>query len=538
MESRFIKIFSGLERNYGYCNVKNGYTDPDTGKLKFKPGDYGWSQDAVTDQDYFDHLNGEKSIGIQPCNDEGMACFGAIDIDPERYKDFNAKYFFDIIVKWSLPVVPVKSKSGGLHIFVFLNKKIKASLIRNFLDKLLFTFKLKQTTEIFPKQTELGTTDDGTKINGNFINLPYYNKTERVAVNPHDGTEFTLEQFIQVVETNLQTQESIENFGSEIINKQLKFGDEEFNDGPPCLQALTENKLTDGRDRFLYNYMVFSKKKYPDDWEKKVEAAARKYFEYSPEWDDNRVKLKIRSWKKETKGHTCTEDPIVNHCVKSVCVRRKFGIASDKKKTWPMLSNLVKYDYKPEPEFWLTVTLPDKGSGETKKQIVARSIDKLIEMRELRKIIAAQTSVIPPKIKDNDFQIILDTLKDTEEVMQPASGTSPEEQLHKYLNDYIFQVIAKTYASFKNGSTLIEEDHAYFVYEHFFNHLKNKDWRIKEDRTATLMQKNYHAVFGERKRFPKSKAQGIYCVKISLQYFTKEETMDEVVEMKNQDEIL
>ena len=62
-----------------------------------------------------------------------------------------------------------------------------------------------------------------------------------------------------------------------------------------------------------------------------------------------------------------------------------------------MLSNLVKYDYKPDPEFWLTVTLPDEGSGETKKQIVAKTIDKWIEMRELRKLIAAQTSICPPK---------------------------------------------------------------------------------------------------------------------------------------------
>ena len=77
-----------------------------------------------------------------------------------------------------------------------------------------------------------------------------------------------------------------------------------------------------------------------------------------------------------------------------------------------------------------------------------------------------------------------------------------------------------------------------FVYEHFCNHLKNKDWKIKEDRTATMMQKSYQANFGERKRFPKSKAQGIYCVKVSLEYFTKEENMDEVVEMKNQDDIL
>jgi hypothetical protein len=122
--------------------------------------------------------------------------------------------------------------------------------------------------------------------------------------------------------------------------------------------------------------------------------------------------------------------------------------------------------------------------------------------------------------------------------MQPASGTSPEEQLHKYLNDYIFQVIAKTYASFKSGSTLIEENYAYFVYEHFFNHLKNKDWKIKEDRTATMMQKSYQATFGERKRFPKSKEQGIYCVKISLEYFTKEETADEIIEMKDKNDIL
>ena len=37
MESKFIEIFAGLKRNYGYCNIKNGFKDPDTGKIKFKP---------------------------------------------------------------------------------------------------------------------------------------------------------------------------------------------------------------------------------------------------------------------------------------------------------------------------------------------------------------------------------------------------------------------------------------------------------------------------------------------------------------------
>ena len=36
----FEKYFSGLKRDFGFCNVKNGYYDPKTNKLKFDPGDY------------------------------------------------------------------------------------------------------------------------------------------------------------------------------------------------------------------------------------------------------------------------------------------------------------------------------------------------------------------------------------------------------------------------------------------------------------------------------------------------------------------
>ena len=96
MKKKFIEIFTGLKRNFGYANVKNGYIDPDTGKLKLKHGDYGWASRPITDKDYLDHLEGEKSIGIQACDDEGMARFGAIDIDPE-YKDFSPKKFLEII---------------------------------------------------------------------------------------------------------------------------------------------------------------------------------------------------------------------------------------------------------------------------------------------------------------------------------------------------------------------------------------------------------------------------------------------------------
>ena len=84
----------------------------------------------------------------------------------------------------------------------------------------------------------------------------------------------------------------------------LQGGASEFEDGPPCLQLLTKVPLADGRDRFLYNYMVFAKKKYPDNWDKKVIQAAQDYFAKNGDgindWDEKKVRDKIRSWKKES----------------------------------------------------------------------------------------------------------------------------------------------------------------------------------------------------------------------------------------------
>ena len=133
----FIKYFTGLKRNYGFCNIHNGYKD-ESGKIKFEPKDYGWAKKEITDQDYEEHLNGAKSIGVNPCDDEGKAIFGAIDIDPKNYTSFSLQKYLKTIEEKNLPIIPVKSKSGGLHLYLFAKEKIKASEIREFLEKLLF----------------------------------------------------------------------------------------------------------------------------------------------------------------------------------------------------------------------------------------------------------------------------------------------------------------------------------------------------------------------------------------------------------------
>jgi hypothetical protein len=64
-----------------------------------------------------------------------------------------------------------------------------------------------------------------------FINLPYYNRNERVGLNL-DGTEFTFEQFIKVVEANRKTKEELEEFATELMRLELTGGADEFADGP------------------------------------------------------------------------------------------------------------------------------------------------------------------------------------------------------------------------------------------------------------------------------------------------------------------
>tara|TARA_R110000823_G_scaffold203658_2_gene334707 strand:- start:2375 stop:4018 length:1644 start_codon:yes stop_codon:yes gene_type:complete len=541
---KFIEVFTGLQRDFGRADLSKTEIDSTTGKARPR---YEWLHRPVTGQDYQDHLDGKISIGIQPCDDKGMARFGAIDIDDKQhsYKDFPFKKYLDIIAEYKLPLVPVKSKSGGLHLYLFTKELVKAVFIRNFLEKLLFVLKLPPNIEIYPKQTELGREADGKWNNGQFINLPYYNKSERRGFNL-DGTLFSFEQFTDILEANTYSADELEEFGIEHTRDLLKGGGEEFEDGPPCLGILTKSKLADGRDRFLYNYMVFAKKKYPDDWEKMVVAAPNKYFQPGAngvlDWTEDKTKKKLKSWNTNSKGHTCNEDPIYSVCLKSECRQRKFGYLSDKRKVFPALTGLEKITY-PEPEYTFNVTLAD---GQTTKQVRAKNIKQIIELDNIRAIIGAAADMVPPKIKQDEFQEVIDNLFPPTVITSPPKGTSPEELLGEYILEYLRGPRAETYAAFRSGATLFEDSNAYFVYQSFFNTLKNKEWKENKPKTAEMMQKLFDSGFGISKRFPKKDSEKVQHPSIRVtqvplnkfpEFLNDDTGEDELMNYKSKDDI-
>ena len=513
MEKKYIKIFDGYRAAYGLADFEHeeATVDPETGKIKPV---YRWNYEPLTEEIYRSHLNGKISIGVQPCNENSEAKFGVIDIDPKNYVNYDKKFIIDKIQEYKLPLIPVLSKSGGLHLYLFMTEFVLATVIVSFLSNLLSLFKLKPNNEIFPKQTQLTKDPETGKINvGQFINLPYFKKSERLAINL-DGVPFTFEQFIQVAEANTVNVEDLKNITESIENKDLEGVDEEFDDGPPCLAHLSKLMKKpgfDGKDRFMYNYHVFVKMKYGDNWQQKVMNAPVKYFEpaHANAWDKQTLNAKVRSWSKSEKGYTCTQSPISDYCKKGICVKKKFGILAGSKGSYPVMANLRKIDIQPDPEYEFDVTKPD-GIG--KATVYCKSIEHLTDQRKRRNSIAIAAGFPPPIVKGDEDQINLTTLFETQTVVSPPIGTSPREKLHDVLHAKINGPKAMNDSSFKSGTVLIEEGFAYFRFEKFYDKLKAKNWKHSEDKTGVMMKTNYEKCgidFLEQKRFP-TKEKGKY----------------------------
>jgi len=541
----YIEYFTGLQRSYGVCKVDDGYIDEVTGKKKWK---HEWTKTPVTDQDYEDHIKGIKSIGIQPCTDEGMAKFGAIDVD--KYP-IDKKFYLDVIQDKDLPIIPILSKSGGLHLYVFTTGWVKAKEIRSFLEELLVAFKLPHATEVFPKQTQL-ISSDGTVSNGNFINLPY-NGSDRKALDI-DGSQMPFQKFVQTVGLNLVDPKNFKKIKEDLIYLELKGGGEEFEDGPPCLQKLTKEIMTftDGRDRFLYNYMVFAKKKYTDSWQKMVLQAGRKYFSFDEHWTDDHIKQKIKNWEKQKKGFTCTDPLLEPNCMKALCVKRKFGVLSGEKANYPTLSNLQKINIKPNPEW--RVTVENAEESET-IQLHCKNTYKLTQVHEFKTVLFEQALIVAPSIKQDQFDEILKLISSKEkiEIIEPAEGTSPKEILKKLLEKHIYGAQATSFMSFSSGRPLVEENFAWFIFDKFLDKLKNEEWKHDAQKTSYMIERELfnhedkdedkRVMFGKQKRYPGKDDDGkpfkaLRVARIPLFLFEEKEEVNETVEIESEEQIV
>ena len=119
-----------------------------------------------------------KSAQGLPINSKNLCCFGCIDVD---VYPLDHAALVRACAGIDVPAVVCRSKSGGAHIYFFIEGWIAASDMRDKLSEIAASLGYG-SAEIFPKQEKL-LIDRGDV--GNFINLPYFDvdRTLRPAFN-------------------------------------------------------------------------------------------------------------------------------------------------------------------------------------------------------------------------------------------------------------------------------------------------------------------------------------------------------------------
>ena len=212
--------------------------------------------EAPTIEKWQQHLDGVVGIGIVPIRDDATVRWGAVDIDvyPLDHAELFAK-----IVALDLPVVMLRTKSGGAHLTCFTKEDVPAKLMRGKLLEMATALGYPKV-EIFPKQVALASERDV----GNWLNMPYFNAaaTDRYALLK--GHKLTAVEFIKYAKKIAVTPVALEKLA-------INLG-EAFSDGPPCLQSMARDGVPEGtRNDAMFAFGVYCRNKHGDGWGEELE---------------------------------------------------------------------------------------------------------------------------------------------------------------------------------------------------------------------------------------------------------------------------
>jgi hypothetical protein len=306
---RFALLFAGLTRAKGRYVNQHDPSRPLGEKMKGKATTI---TETVTVEDYRRHLEGECGLGIVPIRDDGTCVFGAIDID--QYAGLDHAAIVRAIKQNNLPAIVCRSKSGGGHVYTFVQEPgIKAPAFIEYLKKTrsMLGIDYKKAKEIFPKQAKQ---QGGI---GNWINLPYFGDSPRRALK-EDGSEMSLEEFINTVQrVDASTLSQLVASEDGLVLTEL----------PPCLERLAQDGIPAGmRNEALFNFTVFACKKYHMDRRKTTALLDVINMRVcQPPVPSNELKQTLDSVLKHEYNYRCDISPLVDVCDKSLCATRPFG---------------------------------------------------------------------------------------------------------------------------------------------------------------------------------------------------------------------
>jgi hypothetical protein len=235
MQKELLQLFEGDSSQYLSISL-TGEMD-ERGKRK---ASYSTEHEPVTEELWKGHVEGKQQIGIRPENGDKLK-WSCIDIDPANYKEYTSKKYVDIIRDFELPLVPVKSKSGGLHLFIFFSDWADKQKVKDKLEEINKEYFLSK--EVFPLNKGVG--------------MPYFNANAAVEYAFDDtNTPLMLGGFLELAEKKKIKPETFYKYKVTEYNAET-----DWRDYPPCVQKVIQEGWTGDRNNMLFNVCVTEMKK-------------------------------------------------------------------------------------------------------------------------------------------------------------------------------------------------------------------------------------------------------------------------------------
>lgn len=318
---RLLAAFEGSKAAHGTTKVgrigRNGKAEADSRIIR----------ELLTVEKIQSHIDGSLGVGAIPITAENKCKWGALDID--EY-DLNHEDLQEKIQKLELPLLHCRSKSGGAHLYLFVDDFIEAAILREYLLEISIALG-HSGCEMFPKQDKI-LADRGDV--GNFINLPYQNAelTMRYCYKP-DNTAMELTEFLDAIDEKRVKIAELE---------KLKFSSkrEYFKDGPPCLQHIfADGPVSKERNTICMQIGCYTKKKHGDDWEPELERQNRQMFD-PPLSASEMAGTVLKSCRKKDYNYLCKQEPFKSFCDPELCATRPYGIG-DLGSSMPQIGGLT-----------------------------------------------------------------------------------------------------------------------------------------------------------------------------------------------------
>ena len=341
LAARMMRLFEGYSAAYGTYTAEAAVTGRG-GKVEIKPT-VKTLKNPVTRELWERHLAGTTPLGIIPIRDNDTCLWGVVDVD---VYDLDFDRLMGQVRKHELPLVTCRSKSGGAHLFIFLEEPVSAEQLKMRLREMAALIGYGQS-EIFPKQTHVDL-DRGDL--GSWLNMPYFEaaETSRFGMKA-GGMAMDLAEFLHVAENARVPTTFLERSFRKVheVGEGKARRDPDFGDGPPCMQHLTAAGFPEGtRNKGLFALAIFAKRKHGERWREVVEKWNQAYLD--PPLGSEEVLGILKSNEKNNYNYPCKDHPLSAHCNSTLCLTRRFGVGGSE--DYPMLSGLSVI--KSSPPLW------------------------------------------------------------------------------------------------------------------------------------------------------------------------------------------